>query len=336
LVYDVLTFQFLKLLAYHRESVRCLLCISDSAFASGSLDGAVVIWSCDSLSPLRILMYPDTYIDSNKRFTHSIGKLIVMNNSYIAAAVGQGYCVFDIETGEIILECPKGHEGEVTDIISLYGGTRLITSSADSCIRVWGAKHQNPIPPVVRTSGLEQILEAKPSLSLFEGREKPLRVVCLGEMWAHSDTVSSIESLSETSFASCSSDFSVILWKDGRVQKELRDCYANVLISGQYYQREIESGDRSDRSDCDATSEKSGNLSDGRANSIGAVKRKEDIRKVKSDNEKLVPDHLLQYANFLAKEKKMTIEQVAQNLRYQGHAIHTIEAIKKSMSSANE
>jgi len=48
-----------QLLAYHRESVRCLIKISDALFASASLDGAIVIWHTSSLSPLKTLTYPE-------------------------------------------------------------------------------------------------------------------------------------------------------------------------------------------------------------------------------------------------------------------------------------
>ena len=53
LVYNTAACQFSKVLAstYHRESVRCLISVSTEHFASASLDGTIVLWHADSLTP---------------------------------------------------------------------------------------------------------------------------------------------------------------------------------------------------------------------------------------------------------------------------------------------
>lgn len=51
------------------------------------------------------------------------------------------------------------------------------------------------------------------------------------ELWGHSGAVSEIVKMSEYSFASCSSDSSVILWKDGKRQSELRNVYAALSMA---------------------------------------------------------------------------------------------------------
>lgn len=52
-------------------------------------------------------------------------------------------------------------------------------------------------------------------------------------MYAHTDSVNQLLGFTENSFASCSSDGSVILWKDGRVESELRNLYAAKAMKNQ-------------------------------------------------------------------------------------------------------
>lgn len=77
-------------------------------------------------------------------------------------------------------------------------------------------------------------------------RTMKVESICLGEMWGHTDSVNHLIQISENSFASCSSDATVILWKvclvlvrlifqDGRQESEHR----NKVIN-QYVQREID------------------------------------------------------------------------------------------------
>ena len=56
---------------------------TDALFASGSLDGSVVVWQADSLAPLKVLDYPEKYYE-NHIFTNSINHITVLTEVYPA------------------------------------------------------------------------------------------------------------------------------------------------------------------------------------------------------------------------------------------------------------
>lgn len=148
---------------------------------------------------------------------------------YLGAAVGRGFKVFDINTGDCVADCKDGHEANVTRILSMYKGyaaywrtmlscldvlpchsTRIVSCSADSSIRVWGAQLGAP-------------LKVAPSRYAFGRlRAAPTQPICLGDMWGHSDAVNDMVALSESSLCTCGADGLIILWKDGREQSEIR------------------------------------------------------------------------------------------------------------------
>ena len=43
-----------------------------------------------------------------------------------------------MDNGICILNCPKAHNGSVTGVISLYHTSRIVTSSSDNSIKIWG------------------------------------------------------------------------------------------------------------------------------------------------------------------------------------------------------
>jgi len=214
-VYDLSTLKFDKLLVYHRESVRCLVAVSETSFASGSLDGSVVVWHVDTLAPLKVLDYPEHYYE-NHIFTSSINHITVFSERYLGAAVGRGFKVYDINTGECVAHCKDAHDANVTRILCMYERTRIVSCSADSSIKLWGIR--------LESSSLT-------SRSTFGRlRSAPTNPVCLGDMWGHSDAVYDMVALSESALCTCSADGVVILWKDGREQTEIRNQIAAISL----------------------------------------------------------------------------------------------------------
>jgi WD40 repeat protein len=45
--------------------------------------------------------------------------------------------VYDVNTSDCVLEVKDAHEAEVNCVIPLYEGTKLVSCSADSSIRLW-------------------------------------------------------------------------------------------------------------------------------------------------------------------------------------------------------
>jgi len=218
-VYNTDKLSYVTLLAYHRESVRCLINISDKLFASGALDGSIVVWQSETLNPLKILEFPEKYFQ-NHNFPFSVNHMMTISENYVCVAIGNGFRVYDVISGHCVLECQDAHDATLQDIICLYGSTRIVTCSADSCIRVWGA----PLECLQQSGG-------KQAKNRF-GRQKAnvMQAVCLGEMWGHTDSVNALLHFSDDSFVSCGADAIVVIWKDGNVQSELRNQVAAVSL----------------------------------------------------------------------------------------------------------
>jgi hypothetical protein len=55
------------------------------------LDGAIVVWQVETLTPLKVLYFPDSYVSSqDKVYIHNVRKLEVLNEHFLAAAIGNG------------------------------------------------------------------------------------------------------------------------------------------------------------------------------------------------------------------------------------------------------
>lgn len=116
--------------------------VVETSFASGSLDGSVVVWHVDTLAPLKVLDYPEHYYE-NHIFTSSINHITVFSEvcpkqswkycsplwrlpkgcpgqRYLGAAVGRGFKVYDINTGECVAHCKDAHDANVTRILCMY------------------------------------------------------------------------------------------------------------------------------------------------------------------------------------------------------------------------
>jgi WD40 repeat protein len=130
--------QFEKRLPFHRKSVRCLLRVSSTSFASASLDGAIVVWSADTLSPLRVLTQPEVFRDKHRVYISAVRSMVLLSDRYLAATIGTGFAVFDVLTGACVCDGSGAHDAECTALVSLYDGKRIISAGADAFLRMWG------------------------------------------------------------------------------------------------------------------------------------------------------------------------------------------------------
>eukprot|EP01114_Cavostelium_apophysatum_P013741 TRINITY_DN3396_c0_g1_i1.p1 TRINITY_DN3396_c0_g1~~TRINITY_DN3396_c0_g1_i1.p1 ORF type:complete len:525 (-),score=127.93 TRINITY_DN3396_c0_g1_i1:58-1632(-) len=327
LVYKTDTCTYHKMLAYHRESVRCLVKVSANSFASASMDGAIVIWKSDTLAPLKILNNPEEYRNKDKVYIYNVKYLLCLSEKYLAAAIGTGFKVYDTMTQECVLECRNAHEAEVNHLISVYDGTRIVSCSADSSIKLWGTTPKFNF----RSKGTEDQNPRGSSRNVSAiQRSNRVECVCLGEMWAHSDSVNQILFFTENNFASCSSDNSVILWKDGRVESELRNRFASLLLHQQ-------------NSDIDVSILKEDRSNDlGRSAEQNLLRQDRDIlstppSELKSGSPKTrrVPDYIFDYAERLRKENMFTLQEVADDLRKQGHGEAIVSLVLQKQMALN-
>jgi len=80
-VYRTDTCTYNKTLAYHRESVQCLVRVNQTVFASASLDGTVVLWNTDALlQPMKVLNNPDHYRNEGKVYIYNVKFLLPLGD----------------------------------------------------------------------------------------------------------------------------------------------------------------------------------------------------------------------------------------------------------------
>jgi WD40 repeat protein len=239
LVYQTSLLQFHKVLAstFHRESVRCLLKLSKDKFASASLDGTILLWHATSLTPLRRLHYPERYVDAQKTFICDVKHLLSVDDGhFLAAAIGHGYVVYDVLSGDCTLSCPDAHNAQVTHLASLYGGARLLSCSVDGTVKLWAPPTVLSSTSTARstffrftsrlTSGGSAAANAarKPLAGIARPRfvEPPLR--------GHTSSVWLALPLSANSVATCSSDGIVLLWRDAGAESARRNVSSSEAL----------------------------------------------------------------------------------------------------------
>ncbi|KAL6068528.1 regulation of autophagy [Balamuthia mandrillaris] len=239
-VYSLEELGFCKKLAYHRESVRCLATITPSLFASASLDGSIVVWQSSNLQAFKVLEYPENYIQE-KDYVFAVNHILPLGERYLAAAINDGFRVYDIPSATCVMQCKKAHDATVNRLIPLYNGTRIASCSVDSSIKLWGtAQALDFTQGAPNSSGSSSSSSSGSGYKKSRGRRFGTRLglqstpmlepICLGEMLGHSGAVYSLLPCSNESFASCGADGLVILWKDGVVQSEMRNRLASAAL----------------------------------------------------------------------------------------------------------
>jgi WD40 repeat protein len=239
LVYHTTSFEFQKILAstYHRESVRCLVKLSNDRFASASLDGAIVLWHATSLTPMRRLHYPERYVDSLNKFICDVAHLLAVDDGrYLAAAIGNGYVVYDVLSGECTVSCPDAHDAQVTHLASLYGGARVLSCSVDGTVKLWA-------PPSVlssSSSATSTFFRFTSRLTNNSGAVAAARKAIGGAakprlveppLRGHCSSVWLALPLDASSVATCSSDGVILLWRDASRESARRAMVASQALA---------------------------------------------------------------------------------------------------------
>jgi WD40 repeat protein len=161
-VYNLEKNAYERTLSAHRESVRCLVLLpvgNGEMFASASLDGifaathhlsnvplfdsrflsplepigagAIIIWQSETCTMLRVLTCPDKYRNEQRMYVYCVRALTPLGERFLAAAFGHSFAVWDVLSGQCVLQSPAGHEADITALIPLYDGTHIVTASSD-------------------------------------------------------------------------------------------------------------------------------------------------------------------------------------------------------------
>lgn len=217
-VYRIDTKQFSHkfFIVCHREPVHCLVRVNEESFISGSLDGVIVVWQMESLSPLRKLNDPERYFiktTDSQRYTETVNHLLVLGKRYLAACIDKGFKIYDICTGDIVMERTQAHDSQVYCIICVGGGTHLVTAGADAHIKIWGTDRN-----------FNFLLSDYQPGGMFSRKTKAFYPpICRGEMSIHNDQVKHLLKISETSFVSGGHDIQLVIWRNGEFESELRN-----------------------------------------------------------------------------------------------------------------
>jgi WD40 repeat protein len=177
------------------------------------------------------LHYPERYVDAHKAFVCDVKHLLSVDDDghFLAAAIGHGYVVYDVLSGDCTLSCPDAHNAQVTHLASLYGGARLLSCSVDGTVKLWAPPTALSSTTTARstffrftsrlTSGSTAAASAarKPLAGIARPRlvEPPLR--------GHTSSVWLALPLSANSVATCSSDGIVLLWRDAGAESARRN-----------------------------------------------------------------------------------------------------------------
>eukprot|EP00117_Sycon_ciliatum_P006168 scpid75911/ scgid9822/ WD repeat-containing protein 41 len=217
---------FFRMLQPHRESIRCLVAVSDAMLASSSLDGMIVLWSTLSLNPMRKFNEHEKYRDQQHCYPHCVNHLVALEGRYLLAAIATGFCMFDAIVALCVVKRTRAHLSNVNHMEFVAGGSMLSTSSEDGMIRLWSISSSDSadeaLKPVGVTSPVETFMGERDLVS-HRKSAKPITPVLVGQLAGHSGAVQRLLDLSPNGFASCSSDHLVILWKHGVNESQKRD-----------------------------------------------------------------------------------------------------------------
>ncbi|XP_066020812.1 WD repeat-containing protein 41 isoform X2 [Pocillopora verrucosa] len=132
-----------KKLPPHRESIRCLISVADSMFASASLDGAIILWSSLSLSHTRQFNFVKDYEGPFHTYPASTQHIFTVDQKYILASIGHGFFLYDTMSGNCLAKVTNAHHGKIIHSVLLCKGYLLATCSEDGSVRIWGSP--NPL-----------------------------------------------------------------------------------------------------------------------------------------------------------------------------------------------
>ncbi|KAJ8299865.1 hypothetical protein KUTeg_022612 [Tegillarca granosa] len=207
-----------KKLPPHREAIRELVMVSDIMFASGSLDGTIILWSTQSYLPTYTFNIMSEYKGKDQRYPYSIQHMICVEERYIMAAIGSGFALFDILTKRLICKKINAHYSKVLHLTFVCDGTFLATCSEDGSIRLWGHVPTGNLTLGERADMAHSIIERFMGVSteekmMYPGYSYVFEPNLLGECLAHSGAVENIIECGGDTMLSCGVDGLVIAWK---------------------------------------------------------------------------------------------------------------------------
>eukprot|EP01130_Rhizamoeba_saxonica_P003586 TRINITY_DN1499_c0_g1_i1.p1 TRINITY_DN1499_c0_g1~~TRINITY_DN1499_c0_g1_i1.p1 ORF type:complete len:454 (-),score=98.55 TRINITY_DN1499_c0_g1_i1:32-1393(-) len=313
---------------HHRESVTCLEKINETTFVSGSLDGTIALWEItDRLHIKESLSYPPRYFsESSKKFNHSVQKIVVTGSKYIAVCIANGFKLFDLDTGESVVNCPSAHRSIVHNILTLYNGKKIVTCGLDAKIKIWGSSNPN-VSFSAPTSNSSKSGSKRKKVFIAEPH---------GDMWIHTNQVKHLLKITETMFVSAGSDGQIVIWKDGMYESVNRNEDARMFMEkeNQIYRKYQNQTFFDTNSESFETAYSNfprfDDTSDDTSNSF-------DIDQVyvseyDSSGDIIEGHYLLDEANYLLNEQGKSKQEIREKFRIDGHATEVVDDILENLT----
>ncbi|XP_025076790.1 WD repeat-containing protein 41-like [Pomacea canaliculata] len=224
----------IRRLPSHREAIHSLIVISDSCFSSGSIDGTIILWTSHNLIPARQFNTVSEYQGISKGFPFSVQSLFCVQERYLFAAIGSGFCVFDMGQGRerLLIRMLAAHHSKISHLGFACEGRYLVTCSEDGSIRIWGRpplygdddeKEHLPQSPMEQFTGMSMAELQNVGDSLWSPH-------LLGECLGHASAVQSFLDYDHEGLVSCGADGLVIVWKNSEMQKVRRNQMVQDII----------------------------------------------------------------------------------------------------------
>ncbi|ELT96909.1 hypothetical protein CAPTEDRAFT_44181, partial [Capitella teleta] len=204
-------------LPLHNEKITCVTRLNDSHFASGSLDGSIILWSSNDFSRVKFLsLKRQDFQGSNHCFPYSVQCLSPVDEFYVICAMNCGFYIQDIRTNKHLAAVSTAHYSKIRAASFVFDNLVLATSSEDGLIRLWGVLESIESAARVMDSEYSEKSSA-PVLDTFFGTKdyKKRSLQLLGECTGHCGSVYKCLPYGMEGFMTCSADGMVILWKDG-------------------------------------------------------------------------------------------------------------------------
>ncbi|KAG9266006.1 WD repeat-containing protein 41 [Astyanax mexicanus] len=225
-------------LADHQDTIRTLISINDSLFASGSHNGELILWdTLDwTIQAYELILWEEAPGDGQSEIRMGQQKQTEMSIQHltsdgelVVAAVGSGLYVYNAVMKMVVAYRKIAHDSDVLHTMLLDNGL-VMSCSEDGSVRIWELQDL-PLAAEPASSGFfgmfgtfgrsgKQAAGAPVKKLLDVPGLRSLELI--GDLIGHSGAVQMFLSFGERALVTCSADHLLIVWKDGERESQLR------------------------------------------------------------------------------------------------------------------